>query len=266
MPSALGEFLQAARDRVRPADVGLSEGERRRVPGLRREEVAMLAGVSVDYYMRLEQGRETAPSGAVAAGVGRALRLDEHGLGHLYRLAGLTPPRAGATDERVEDDLLGLLGDWRAHPAFVLGQAFDVLAANPLAEALFLGFPGTRNLLESTFLVPEMRGLYSDWDVVARNTVAGFRILHAAQPADDRIRRVLDRVGADADFRAMWADRLVVGRRLESKTFHHPHGGEIDLRIQTFDVRAAPGQELVVYRAVTDASRAGLALLNDRNG
>jgi transcriptional regulator with XRE-family HTH domain len=262
MPSALGEFLQAARDRVRPEDVGLSEGERRRVPGLRREEVAMLAGVSVDYYMRLEQGRETSPSGAVAAGVGRALRLDEHGLGHLYRLAGLTPPRAAITEERVESDLLGLLNDWRAHPAFVLGQAFDILATNTLAESLFLGFPITRNLLESTFLVPEMRGLYSDWEVVARNTVAGFRILHAAQPADARIGRVFERVsGASAEFREMWADHLAVGRRLVSKTFHHPIGGRIELRIQTFDVRAEPGQELVVYRAVTNASRAGLALL-----
>lgn len=222
----------------------------------------MLAGVSVDYYMRLEQGRETSPSGAVAAGVGRALRLDEHGLGHLYRLAGLTPPRAAVTEERVEDDLLGLLCDWRAHPALVLGQAFDVLAANPLAEALFLGFPDTRNLLESTFLVPEMRRLYSDWGIVARNTVAGFRILHSAQPADARIGRVLERVlRASAEFREMWADQLAIGRRLESKRFHHPHGGEIDLRIQTFDVRAAPGQELVVYRAVTDASRAALTVL-----
>jgi transcriptional regulator with XRE-family HTH domain len=250
MASALGDFLVTSRSRIRPEDVGLREGGRRRVPGLRREEVAQLAGVSVDYYIRLEQGRETSPSPAVAESISRALRLDEYGSAHLYRLAGLTPPRADDTLETVDANLLALLSDWDRHPAIVLGTAFDVLAANALGEALFLGFPGTRNLLESVFLVPAARELYPDWSDVAENTVAGFRLLHAAQPSHPRIQQVLGRLTAEsAEFRAMWADHLARGRRMPTKRFRHPGLGVFELAVETFDVRSAPGQELVLYRA-----------------
>jgi transcriptional regulator with XRE-family HTH domain len=261
--TALGEYLSARRAQVTPELIGLPTHGVRRVPGLRREEVAMAAGMSVDYYIRLEQGRETGPSPAVADGIGRALRLDEYGLAHLYRLAGLTPRRAAITDEEVDPDLAALLSDWAEHPAIVLGHAFDVLAANPLGEALFLGFPSTRNLIESIFLDPAARDLYVDWADVAANTVAGFRLLDAAQPDDPRIREVRARLEAGSSvFRTMWADHLARGRRLRSKRFRHPLAGELELQIQTFDVRAAPGQELVVYRAEpgSEASAALAAL------
>jgi transcriptional regulator with XRE-family HTH domain len=248
--SPLGEFLRSSRNRVSPAEAGLPPTGRRRVTGLRREEVANLAGVSVDYYIRLEQGRENSPSAQVAEAIGRVLLLDEHGLSHLYRLAGITPRRTGATADVVEPGLAALLDEWTEHPALVLGHAFDVTAANELAEELFLGFPPSRNLIESIFLDPASRALYRDWWDIASNTVAGFRLLYAAQPDDPRILAVLVRLDeGSSEFGEMWADHLARGRRLESKRFSHPRVGDLELQIQTFDVRATPGQELVVYRA-----------------
>lgn len=247
----LGEFLRTSRGRVLPADVGLQPTARRRVAGLRREEVAQLAGVSVDYYVRLEQGRERSPSPQVADAIGRVLLLDEHGQAHLYRLAGLTPRRTAVTADAVDTGLLALLGEWARHPAIVLGHAFDVLAANELAEALFLGFPPGRNLIESIFLDSTSQTLYRDWRDVAANTVAGFRLLYAAQPDDLRLREVLARLQEEApEFPDMWADHLALGRRLTSKRFRHPLVGDLELQIHAFDVRASAGQELVVYRAL----------------
>lgn len=251
MTSPLGDFLKSSRDRVTPVAAGLPTTIRRRVAGLRREEVAQLAGVSVDYYVRLEQGRETSPSPQVADSIGRVLMLDEHGLSHLYRLAGLTPARSGITADVVDPGLASLLDEWSGHPAMVLGHAFDVVAANPLADALFLGFPPHRNLIESIFLHPAARSLYRDWDEVASNTVAGFRLLYAAQPNDARMGRVLTELHeGSAEFAAMWSDQLARGRRLTSKRFMHPQVGALELQIHAFDVRAAAGQELVVYRTV----------------
>ncbi|GAA1325482.1 helix-turn-helix transcriptional regulator [Pseudonocardia xinjiangensis] len=210
----------------------------------------MLAGVSVDYYVRLEQGREQSPSPQVAQAIGRALRLDEHGLAHLYRLAGLTPLRTASTASAVDPQLAALIDEWPEHPAIVLGHAFDVIATNSLGEALFLGFPSTRNLLESTFLEPATRALYTDWEIVATSSVAGFRLLEAAQPDDPRIRQVRDGLlASDTEFAAMWTDHEVRGRRMTTKRFRHPVAGDLELHIQTFDVRSAPGQELVIYRA-----------------
>jgi transcriptional regulator with XRE-family HTH domain len=262
MTSPLGDFLKSSRSRVAPSAAGLPTTARRRVAGLRREEVARLAGVSADYYTRLEQGRESSPSPQVVDSIGRVLLLDEHGLTHLYRLAGLTPTRAAVTSDEVDSGLVSMIHEWPEHPALVLGHAFDVVAANPLAEALFLGFPPRRNLIESIFLDPASRTLYRDWREIASNTVAGFRLLYAAQPDDAHIREVLAALedGSD-DFAAMWADHLARGRRLPSKRFLHPRVGALELQIQAFDVRAAAGQELVVYRAVPgtpDAAALGL--------
>lgn len=265
MSSPLGEFLRSNRNRVSPSAVGIATAAHRRVSGLRREEVAQLAGVSVDYYVRLEQGRETTPSAQVADAIGRVFQLDEYGRSHLFRLAGLTPQRTVATAEAVEPGLVSLLQDWTEHPAIILGHAFDVLAANKLAEALFLGFPPGRNLIESIFLDDASRALYRDWWDIASNTVAGFRLLHAAQPEDPRILSLLtDLHRGSTEFGEMWADQRAMGRRLESKRFSHPRVGDLELQIQTFDVRATFGQELVVYRAEPGTpNAAALRRLND---
>jgi transcriptional regulator with XRE-family HTH domain len=249
--SGLGEFLRSRRGEVSPAQAGLAAAGRRRVSGLRREEVATLADVSVDYYIRLEQGRERHPSPQVLDALADVLRLDEDGRLHLYRLAGLAPRASAAgTGEQVSAQLLELMQMWADTPALVLGRAYDVLAGNDLGYALFDGFGSGPNLLHKVFLDPDARRFYLDWDEAAANTVAGFRLLRGAAPGDPRIAAVLAEVGAASpDFRRLWERNEARGKRSEVKRFRHPVVGELVLAMEAFDVRSAPGQQLVVYRA-----------------
>ncbi|WP_188190401.1 helix-turn-helix domain-containing protein [Nonomuraea sp. SYSU D8015] len=259
----LGDFLRSRRAHVRPEDAGMPAGPRRRVTGLRREEVALLAGVSVDYYVRLEQGRERNPSPQVLDALGGVLRLDDDARSHLFRLAGLTPRPALSAPERVDPELLQLLDGWPDNPALVLGRAYDVLAGNRLGYALFEGFRGGANLLVKLFLDPEARSFYADWEAAAVNTVAGFRLLHGQDPHHPRVREVLgSMLERSPEFAALWLRNDARGKRAEVKTFRHRDVGELTLRMQAFDVRAAPGQQLVVYHAEPgSASADALALL-----
>ncbi len=262
--TVLGDFLRARRALVTPADVGLVDHGRRQVAGLRREEVALLAGVSVDYYVRLEQGRERHPSGQVLDALSAALLLDDDGRLHLFRLAGLAPrPRPDLAPERVDPHLLQMLDAWPHHPALVLGRAYDVLARNTLGDALFGGFGHGANLLHAVFVDPDARSFYADWERAAANTVAGFRLLHGAAPDDPRVREVLRALLAgSAEFARLWACHDARGKGAEVKRFVHPEVGALELRMQSFDVRSAPGQQLVVYQAEPGSSSAdGLALL-----
>jgi transcriptional regulator with XRE-family HTH domain len=252
MPTtALGEFLRARRAQVTPADVGLPTYGVRRVPGLRREEVAALAAMSVDYYIRLEQGREQSPSAQVLDALSQVLRLDDDARLHLYRIAGLTPGSTrSARPERVDPELVRLLDMWPDNPAIVLGRAYDILAGNGLAFALFDGFRQGPNLLMKIFLDPQAQTFYPDWEDVARYTVAGFRLMQGRAPDDARIREVIDELSARSPaFVRMWERHEARGQRLASKRFVHPEVGELTLRINAFDVRSAPGQELIVYHA-----------------
>jgi transcriptional regulator with XRE-family HTH domain len=262
--SPLGDYLRGRRDRLTPEALGLPVYGRRRVAGLRREEVAMLTGVSVDYYVRLEQGRETSPSPQVLDSLGEVLRLDDDGRQHLYRLAGLSPrPVPPAPVEEADDALLELMLSWTGSPALVFGRAFDVLASNPLAEALFGGFPFSRNLTRATFLDPRARTFYPDWHLVAENTVAGLRLADGLTPGDPRIRAVVDELRVKSpDFAELWDRHDARGKRLDTKRFLHPEVGHLELRVHVFDVRGAVGQELVVYHAAAGSPSAeGLALL-----
>jgi transcriptional regulator with XRE-family HTH domain len=185
----IGQFLRARREQVQPEDVGIESYGRRRVPGLRREELAMLAGVSVDYYVRLEQGRERHPSEQVLEALARALRLDDTAARHLQELA--RPParrrRPSARPQRVRPGVKRLMDGWTHTPAFVMGRCMDVLAANSLAEALH-GRPleGT-NVMRSIFLDSGARDFYADWEEVARDTVATLRALAGADLDDPRL-------------------------------------------------------------------------------
>ncbi|TQM02846.1 helix-turn-helix transcriptional regulator [Pseudonocardia kunmingensis] len=262
--SELGAHLTARRAQVTPAEVNLPSTGHRRVPGLRREEVAMLAGLSVDYYTRLEQGRERRPSAQVVDALARALRVGEDGREHLHRVAGLGPhPRAAAVSERVDPSLLQLMAAWPHNPAIVYNRAYDVLASNAIADALFHSWAHSRNLLHVVFTDPAARTFYRDWPEVARNSVAGFRLGHGKAPDDPRVRQVLGELLADSpEFAQLWAHHDARGKALERKSFQHGDVGPLTLIMQTFDVRTSPGQELVVYHAEPgSASSEALALL-----
>lgn len=261
--SQLGDYLATRRACVTPDQLNLPTSGLRRVPGLRREEVAMLAGLSVDYYTRLEQGRETRPSPQVLNALGAVLRLDDDGRRHLFHLAGLSPAPRAATAERIDPGLLQLMDSWHRQPALVYNRAYDVLASNELADALFGGFVFSRNLLMVVFNSPGARSFYVDWDDVARNSVAGFRLNYGTAPEDPRIRAVLSElIESSAEFRELWSRHDARGKSLDTKTFQHPEVGRVVLGMQTFDVRSSPGQELVVYSAEPgSASAEALTLL-----
>lgn len=245
----LGEFLRAHRALVTPAQVALAPGAHRRVPGLRREEVALLAGVSVDYYIRLEQGRERRPSVQVLDALSGVLLLDEDARLHLYRLADLAPrPVVDGSPERVDPDLVRLMDAWPDNPAVVLGRTYDVLARNRLWAALFGPLTHSDNLLLNMFLDPAARGFYADWSRAAVNTVAGFRFQAGASPSDPRARHLVRHlVQQSPEFAELWARHEARGKSAEVKTFLHPDVGRLTLRMQTLDVRSSPGQQLVVY-------------------
>ena len=261
---AVGEFLRARRRQVSPEQVGLPTTSRRRVSGLRREEVATLAGLSVDYYARLEQGRERHPSVQVLTALVDALGFDDDAHRHLFRLAGFTPPLPTASlPERVDPDLLQLMDGWPEHPALVLGRTYDVLVRNPLGTALWQPFTYSDNLLLNVFLDEVAPTFYRHWHTAAVNTVAGFRAAAAAVPDDPRVASLVreTRAGSPA-FTEIWDRNEARGKSAEAKTFLHPEVGEIALQMQTFDVRSAPGQQLVVYHAQRGtASADALAML-----
>lgn len=263
MSTELGDYLRVQRASRRPEDAGFPGGPNRRVAGLRREEVAVAAGVSADYYVRLEQGRESRPSPQVLDALGRVLGLDDDGRTHLFRLAGLAPAPVASSTERADPELLALLDSWSEHPALVLGRAYDVLAANTLGRALFAHSDHSGNLARIVFLDPSARRFYTDWDAAARATVAGLRLAAGAAPDEPRLRAVLAELQASSpEFREWWAVADARGKRPERKGFVHPAVGPLTLRAHSFDVRAAPGQELVVYRADPGSPSAeALALL-----
>lgn len=257
----LGSFLRARRAAVAPHQAGVSTLGRRRVPGLRREEVATLAGVSADYLVRLEQGRERNPSTQVLNALSDALQLEAEARLYLFQIAGLTPP-ALSTDgpEHVDEDLLRLMDQWPDNPALLLGRSYDVLARNSLASALWSPFSYSDNLMLNVFLDQAAKTFYRNWSEVAVNTVAGFRAVAGTWPGDARVAILLDELTARSpEFTEIWSAHDVRAKNAEVKTFVHPEAGELTLRVQTFDVRSSPGQHVVVYIA-DPGSEASFAL------
>lgn len=245
-----GDYLRARRAQVTPAEVDLPSFGQRRVSGLRREEVALLAGLSVDYYTRLEQGRERRPSPQVVDGLAAALRLPEDARHHLFRLAALSPLEHGSVNVRVDPALLELMSMWPHNPAIVYSRAYDVLATNAIADAMFGQWQHSKNLMHVVFTEPDARSFYADWATVAKDAVAGFRLGYGQAPGDPRIRQLLSELlAASPDFAELWSHHDARGKSAQSKQFCHPEVGAMTLNMQTFDVRSSPGQELVVYHA-----------------
>ncbi len=253
----LGDYLRARRAAVAPADAGLPDDGPRRVPGLRRDEVALLAGVSTDYYIRLEQGRERHPSEQVLRAIAGALRLDETAAAHLFRL-GRSVFGTAAAATTVAPELLRLMDGMREVPAFVVGAAQDVLAANTMAKELYDGFARYDNLLRMIFLDPYAREFYADWDRAARIAVGNLRASSSQFPKDERIERVVGELSVRSPaFTGLWARYEVRPRTHEDKHFRHPRVGEIRLHFESLAVTSAPGQHLSVYSAEPGGAGAG---------
>jgi transcriptional regulator with XRE-family HTH domain len=246
---SLAAYLRAVRARLSPESLGLPGGGVRRVAGLRREEVAVLGGLSVDYYTRLEQGREVSPGAAVLEGIADGLELEGDEREHLFTLAGLTAPsrfRAAATS--VTPALAQLLDSWSAHPAFVIDPAHDVLAANALAHAVYAPFGEFDNLVRMTFLDPVARRFHADWARAAESTVASLRAAAAGFEADPRLRSVVESVRvASPEFAHRWGAQRVQRKTYTAKQFVHDEVGRLEFDAHSFAVQGAPGLQLVVY-------------------
>jgi transcriptional regulator with XRE-family HTH domain len=248
----LGQFLRARRELLQPEDLGLPVGARRRVAGLRRAEVARLAGVSTDYYIRLEQGRERHPSAQVVDALARALELGDDAAAHLHRLAhpAMDGRRPSCGPERVGDALLRMMPAWPQTPAVVLGRRLTVLAANTLGEALFAGHTYSDDLMRLVFLDPDARTFYPDWDRVAVNTVGGLRSSIGTDYDDPELIELVGELALKSDaFRRLWARHDIRQKTHETKRLQHPLVGELILHYESLTVNSEPGQQLVVYQA-----------------
>jgi transcriptional regulator with XRE-family HTH domain len=263
--NVLGTFLRARREQVRPEDVGLPDYGRRRVPGLRREELAMLAGVSADYYVRLEQGRDQHPSEQVVEALARALQLDDDAAAHLHELARPAPRRrrrrSPAKAERVRPGLLNMMAQLTNNPAFILGRRMDVLAANELSLALNPHCAPPNNVVRSFFLEEDrMRELYPDFDQIAVETVASLRASVGSDLDDPALTDLVGELSLKSEaFRKLWARHDVRDRADGDKRFQHPLVGPVELRYESFTINGAAGQMLVVYHA-EPGSRSAQAL------
>ncbi|WP_371780992.1 helix-turn-helix transcriptional regulator [Streptosporangium subroseum] len=253
----LGEFLRARREVTTPEQVGLLDVGVRRTPGLRREEVAMLAGVSTDYYVRLEQGRERRPSDQVLTALARVLCLGPDATDYLYELAHplARPHRQGSQLEQVSPELLRLMRGWSHIPAFVTGRWLDVLARNPLGSVLHDGLEYADNLLRLVFLDPSAREFYPDWEQVARVRVAHLRGVAGTDLDHPYLIELVGELSLkSADFRRLWARHDVSGIVSEDRRFHHRKVGELDLTSEVLSVASAPGQQLAIFHAKPGSS------------
>jgi transcriptional regulator with XRE-family HTH domain len=251
MDGDLGDFLRSRRARIRPEEMGLPSHGRRRVPGLRREEVAQLAGVSVDYYIRLEQGRGERVSDAVLDAVARVLRLDETEREHLRDVARPKKRTPSAERQQVRPGLRLLLDTIENAPAFIFGRRLDVLAWNALGDAV-AGYtrmtPKERNVLRQVFLDPAAPGFYPDWPAVAAETVAFLRLDAGRHPEDRRLAALVGELAMKSeDFRRLWADHQVKEKTYGIKRVTHPLVGELTLPYETLSLPGDPDQLLVIY-------------------
>ncbi|MEU4398308.1 helix-turn-helix domain-containing protein [Micromonospora orduensis] len=261
----LGDFLRARREQTRPEDVGLGPGVGlRRVPGLRREEVAMLAGISADYYLRLEQGRERHPSVQVLDALAGVLGLDPEATAYMIGLSRARSRRAArpAAPDRVPASILHLLRQLDM-PAFVQNRYLDILASNPMARALSPNLAPGANRLRAVFLDPAERELFRDWRQAMQKVVGQMRADSGGAADDPRLTALVGELSLKSDcFRQLWARHEVRRREGVVSRLRHPEVGDLDLYCDKLAVAGADGQLLVIYHAEpgTESARS-LALL-----
>ncbi|MFI1098831.1 helix-turn-helix domain-containing protein [Streptomyces melanogenes] len=255
----LSEFLRSRRARLKPGDVGLPDfGRHRRVPGLRREELAQLAGVSVAYYTRLEQGNGQNVSAEVLDAIARALRLTDAEQQHLTHLAKPTASKkkkaGGGRQAAVRPQLHHLIDSMEAVPAYILGRRLDLLAWNRMAAALIGGFVDLpaeeRNLARHIFLDPTARELYVDWQDKAAEVVGVLRLCAGCYPDDPLLTALVGELSVKSDeFRTLWAAHTVRQKGHGTKRLHHPVVGELTLSYETLKLPEEHDLSLVTYYA-----------------
>jgi transcriptional regulator with XRE-family HTH domain len=246
----LGNFIRAQRERVTPASIGLVAARRRRTPGLRREEVAELSGLSTTWYTWIEQGRDVSMSPAALARLATALRLDRAQRVYLFELAGKRDPDPGASDiDELSEAVVACIAAIGT-PAYILDRSWNARTWNAAAERLFTGWldrPGDRNLLKFIFLRPGARSLICDWERRARRVVAEFRAQSGAHLDDPAIRDTIDQLRRlSPDFGQMWEQHGVLGREGGERTFDHPEDGFLRYEQVTFDLAGHADVKLTI--------------------
>lgn len=247
-----GDFLRSRRERLTPASVGLPNGFRRRTPGLRREEVALLAGVGTTWYTWLEQGRDVRPSAEVLNALAEALQLDPAERQHLFILADRPAPAARMTGpEQVPDALIRMLNSMTDQPAYVLGRRWDVLAWNEAAVAVFGDFGrlegDARNIIHMMFADESHRRLLADWDDLAPLSLAMFRADSARYAGDPDFERLIALLmEASPEFRAWWPRHDVMHQPSTVKRIRHPSAGQLVFEYMSLDVTGHSGMRFFV--------------------
>lgn len=270
----LGDFLRSRRSRLTPERAGITSYGARRVPGLRREELAQLAGVSATYYTRLEQGHSGNASHAVVDAIASALRLSEAERAHLHDLArpAVSRRRRPARPDRVRPGVARLVAAMDRVPAIVLGRRNEVLAWNRLGHLLVAGHydatspdrPADRpNLTRMLFLDPHTRELYSRWDEEATRAVASLRLVAGRHPDDDELTRLIGELSVKSpEFAALWSQHPVDACVSGGKHLRHPEVGELDLSFEALHLPDRPGHRIMTYTAAPGSpSEAALRLL-----
>lgn len=256
----LGTFLRSRRARVQPGDIGLLVGNgTRRTQGLRREEVATVTGISVDYYTRLEQGRERNPSYAVLDALTATLRLGHDERAHLFRLGANSGHRKhtrtqwNTSQQEVPAAVRQILDTVSPAPAYLLNRRNDLLAANSTGLTLLAGIdqwpPARRNTIRYIFLHPAARKLFVNWNTIAASAVAHLRAMSGLHPDDQALTELIDELsGKSAEFPLMWQQHDVRTLATGSKTFDHPHVGTMELTYEALEI-ARLEQRCIIYQA-----------------
>jgi len=256
---AFGAFLRSRRERLTPAAVGLPNGFRRRTPGLRREEVALLAGVGATWYTWLEQGRDVRPSPEVLSALADALHLDAAERAHLFILTDRAPPEQRPTGpERVEEPLHRMLQSLTGQPAYVLGRRWDLLAWNRASEVVFGDYGDldgdARNIMHLVFANPKHQRLLVDWEEVAKAALATFRADSARYTGDPDFTRLIETLMRTSHaFRAWWPKHEVLRQLSSRKRIRHPIAGQMLFEHTTFAVTEHTDMKLVVYTPLGEA-------------